>query len=208
MVDLPRNLRDGGRSATPSPARRVGGSTTVWPWTETVAALPPLRRRGASADRPPSGRGRRRWPLCHPFAGAARRRIDHRLAVDGDGGRSATPSPARRVGGSTTVWPWTETVADARPTTVDVGLGVSAPWVGTVRGSAAGRIVAMSVALVSLIDAGSGHVHDCEGSPSFPRRPVYRQTDLVFAGQIDHRHRRGGRGGRRTRAAPSPEQWR
>jgi hypothetical protein len=31
----------------------------------------------------------RRWPLCHPCAGAACRQIDHRLSVDGDGGRSA-----------------------------------------------------------------------------------------------------------------------
>jgi len=30
----------------------------------------------------------RRWPLCHHSAGVAWGRIDHRLGVDGDGGRS------------------------------------------------------------------------------------------------------------------------
>jgi hypothetical protein len=40
VVDLPRPVRDGGRSAPVASAWRVGGSTTVSAWTETVADVP------------------------------------------------------------------------------------------------------------------------------------------------------------------------
>jgi hypothetical protein len=36
----------------------------------------------------------RQWPLCHHFVGVACRQIEHRLSLDGDGGRSADVSPA------------------------------------------------------------------------------------------------------------------
>jgi hypothetical protein len=46
VVDLARNSTDGGRSATLAPAWRVGGSTIVLRWTETVADLPTSGRCG------------------------------------------------------------------------------------------------------------------------------------------------------------------
>jgi hypothetical protein len=75
VADLPRLLEDGGRSATLSSAWRVGGSTTVVRWTETVADLPTGGR--MRVEVPMSGRlrvevrrrcliaGRRHWWLAH-----------------------------------------------------------------------------------------------------------------------------------------------
>jgi len=61
LVDSLGSFWDGGRSA----------SKPAWRWPIclrtrlTVADLPTLRRRVVVAQRPPSARREKRWPLCH-----------------------------------------------------------------------------------------------------------------------------------------------
>jgi len=82
----------------------------------TVADLPTLPRRVATAHRPPSGGRSRRWPLCHRRTPTIRGRsttvdVKTQTAVDAPsrhaGERSADRPPSGRgLGRSTTVsWP-------------------------------------------------------------------------------------------------------
>ena len=100
VVDVRRAASDGGRSADISPAWRVGGSTTVWESAWTVVDLPSSREPPTVAERPPSTRSARRWPLHHHDTPAKCRRIDHRLAQFG----ADRPSSGSVGGGSTIVW--------------------------------------------------------------------------------------------------------
>jgi hypothetical protein len=99
VVDPPRDLLDGGRSA-PGSARRW----SICPRTcLTVVDLPTFRRRVGSADRPPSGHSRGRWSIRSASSAPRQGRSGHRRHDQPDGGRSAPTTRRGNVGRSTTV---------------------------------------------------------------------------------------------------------
>jgi len=85
---------DGGWSARVRRWRWLGWSARVRRWWWLVRPGPPVTVVDPPGSAGDGGRsatdGVRGWPLCRRFVGVSRRRIDHRLRVDVNVGRSAT----------------------------------------------------------------------------------------------------------------------